>query len=547
MNVLVVMGPVASGKTDLLTNTLKAIVERNMYPKDKLRYIVNDTIVEGAGTMGVDAGIASKYARVHTMTNGCFTCESPQELRDMLAKSKDEGVELVFVEGFGLTSGVETLEFFETAGYPYQVFGLYDFANHTTNIIDYGAVYPSFARAPSGIFLTKVGEPEGPEVDSFFDFVSIHKTNHTTPIVPLPHGGHIPLHRLEESHFWITSKTVHHGNLQIQILPFGHIPHKQHHHDHIHDIPVEGYSIWGDVAPETVREAINKLGKGVRRAKFATQGRVYHLEPSGAWREGELHDGSFLTVYFRGGKQDLEKNPFFRDIVIPKSTLGIDARPTYTKLRDETGIPTEETIHRIKELLSIMPQAPLVTKNSKGQFQILTHPEYPLQLVKEICRRPSVKSEWHHVVIERCIHYWIQCGTWLLHHEDEVNPEQIAKNKRELAVSLAWWTLEFGNRYAEDTVSQVTQFPLVLWLAEGLFEFKALHADPVLAPWECLEFCRVFTFGKDYSFPEECDMAFMQLRRLHKLAKAYPHQIEFEGMKELKDVYAQEIHKLEVP
>lgn len=183
MKILVITGALGAGKTTLVLSTLTALQASGIDTKTKIAYVLND-----AGLL-VDGQVGSDRAQVIAMTNGCFTCESPQELRDELARLNEAGIEWVIMEGFGGIAGNETRLFLESVPYTFHIFTVLSYQHHHQDLHCYADVLRSQVRAATlGVGITKC--PPGASLlnlmgevslDQIMDFISANNSGaHTT-------------------------------------------------------------------------------------------------------------------------------------------------------------------------------------------------------------------------------------------------------------------------------------------------------------------------------------------------------------------------------
>jgi hypothetical protein len=206
--------------------------------------------------------------------------------------------------------------------------------------------------------------------------------------------------------------------------------------------------------------------------------------------------------------------------------------PGYRLIRKETAT-REETVSEIKALLGECPKEPVVLSSAKG-LRIITHPE-KLQNAKEISRRPYVQDEWFPQILKRCVQYWIQCADIVRSRGAEIVPEDIAKNRYELAVSMVWWVNRHGQFFGSEIVQAVKGLNPAAMAAEGIRSLRSLIAitPPDTVSWQCLEFTEALSYGlAEGEDPDE-------------MLEAARHCLSLATSPELKKAWSLSVEKLE--
>jgi hypothetical protein len=158
-------------------------------------------------------------------------------------------------------------------------------------------------------------------------------------------------------------------------------------------------------------------------------------------------------------------------------------------------VPREETIAEIELLISALPTAPIVVSTPLG-VSMKTHPE-ELQILKEIARRPSVIKEWFAKALTPCMWYWVASMEYLIANEPAIVASEVATNKREIGVSLAWWADRFATEFPVALMDKVRMLPIARIAAEGARSLTSLNSDPDRAYWQCEELVRAICFEAD--------------------------------------------------
>jgi G3E family GTPase len=513
MQIVTAVGPLGAGKTALIVNTIMALVQSKTVTKEYARqhwaYIINDE-----GTC-VDGSLVSDYVKVIPMTNGCFTCSDAAELTAILDRLRQQGIERVFIEGFGITSGDEMKAFLTACPYPFHIVCVLDYKHFDRNLVRYSAVIKSHVHAATiGIGLTKYGENANPLTTdtgiTIADFVA--ENSHGKPIFLIPDGGSVPLEYLSgiaevkvEKHrrFFdrlFTSKKAcgcehHHGC---------HDDHHAHAHGHhVHSMLTYSYPLKGGVTFDHIREALNDAPEHIIRIKGAASGKLFNAVFND-WRQTLPDTREFVTFYALKKVDVAADLPELAKLLIldtPSRDLHTQDHQgneqSYKLMRMESG-SNDSTIEEIRALLSEIPDRPIVLPTQQErQIRIITHPE-SLQVAKEMARRQTVKDEWFPIVLKRCMEYWILCARLIREREADIIPDDRATNKREVGISLAWWARHYGQHFSETMLDEVKTLKTGEMVAEGVLALKSLNSDPERAFWQCQEILCASVWGIEH-------------------------------------------------
>ncbi|MFM2383431.1 MAG: CobW/HypB/UreG, nucleotide-binding domain [Candidatus Parcubacteria bacterium] len=525
MKILVITGALGAGKTTLVLSILTALQASGIDTKTRIAYVLND-----AGLL-VDGQVASDRAQVIAMTNGCFTCESPQELRDGLARLNAGGIEWVIMEGFGGIAGNETRLFLESVPYPFHIFTVLSYQHHRQDLHCYADVLKSQVRAATlGIGITKcppdaslLGLMGTGDLDQIMDFVSVNNSGaYTTTlrqdeppqiITDLFQISGVVLPGVQSLTPWITShlmRLVGRCNGHCHSCGNDH-GHKHDHacgHHHEHD-SVHGtffpYSF--ALKPDTTLEEIQLACSNkdfLLRVKGAVQGNGFNCVHS-TWTIGGDDDRLFVTFYSSKRIDVVTDLPLLSTLIAPtQSPDSSHEDPGYLQSRKETGTP-EETVALLQQMLQELPtELVLVQSPGSVKLRLLTHPETMQRLKDGIARRPSVKDEWFPIVLKHCMEYWVKCVRYLQDHADTLEPGDIARHKRELTGSMVWWTNRFTEAFGDELVATVNSLGLGTLAAEGALALTALNSEEDRAKWECDEITEALLHGITHGENREC-------------------------------------------
>lgn len=509
MQIFAAVGPLGSGKTSLILNTIRALESRGFPTRSKIAYVVND-----AGGM-VDGELAGGSVEVIAMTNGCFTCFDTADLKKVLSRLEGSGIMWVFLEGFGLTAGNDTRQFLESCDYGFHVLCLLSARHLSQDRVIYADVVKSQARAATcAIGVTKCYGNSVFDSDALGNVPEFAaKENPGIPLVVIPNDASIPALILDLFEKGEQSMSLHrhehHGNCNSG-CGHGCCHHRHHrHHDHagetdeVHGMRPYFHELKPGVRLSDLRRVFD--GKdSLLRIKGAVEGRVFNWI-HGEWEQGAADSRRYVTFY-SSRRIDIDSDlPGLTDLIIVSAAAdsGADAnaaasmndqRPSYEQIRAETAT-RDETVAAIGYLLTKIPARPIVL-NTAGGIRIITHPE-ELQTVKEISRRPYVKEEWFAPVLKCCMEYWIACAEVVRDRSNEIVPQDIAKNRYELGVSMVWWTNRFGDFFGPDIVMRVKSLRPGMMVAEGIRTIESLIVPSVSdgISWQCAEFTDALSFG----------------------------------------------------
>ncbi len=516
MKILVITGALGAGKTTLVLSILTALQASGIDTKARIAYVLND-----AGLL-VDGQVASDRAQVIAMTNGCFTCESPQELREELAKLNAGGIEWVIMEGFGGVAGNETRLFLESVPYPFHIFTVLSCQHHHEDLLCYADVLRSQVKAASlGIGITKcptgtslLGLMSTGELDEIMDFISVNNSGtYTTTlrqdeppqiITDLFQISGVVLPGVQSLTPWITSHLVRlvghcEGHCHSCSNDHGHKHNHTcgHHHEHA---SVHGtfFTYSFALKPDTTLEEIQLACADkdfLLRVKGAVQGNGFNSVHN-TWTIGGEDDRLFVTFYSSKRIDVATDLPLLSNLIAPtQSSDSSHEDPGYLQLRKESGT-REETVALLQQMLRELPTEPvLVQSPGSVKLRLLTHPETIQRLKDGIARRPSVKDEWFPIVLKHCMEYWVKCVRYLQVHSNKLEPGDIARHKRELTGSMVWWTNRFAEAFGDKLVATVNSLDLGTLAAEGALALTSLNSEEDRAKWECDEIIEVLLHG----------------------------------------------------
>ena len=497
MKVIALVGPYGSGKTDLGSNTISALLASG-WETNQIAYVLND---EG----DLRTSIHDK-AKILPMVNGCFTCSDNQDLQNILDKlAQEKTVDLVFLEGFGVVSGHETVQFLESAGYEYEVIAVIDHLHLKQNQVRYGDVMKShIAVATLGICITKSGVAtlEDARLRDTLAYIEDNMAQRVRTIL-LDRGAPFPIGHLVDvitgagkvpSFSCGGCKHCHtHGD--------AHHHHEEKGHDHAH--ADHGYMYKYTLLPGVTLEELKAVFVsymerfGVTRAKGATLGRTFHGVYE-TWQNGCTSD-QHLVIFYSSKPVEIERDmPRLFDCIEPSPPSSQEADKESYKLMRVDNVSAEATLAEITTLLGQIPKTPVVVRGT-GKVRVITHPEL-LQVAKEIVRRPHQELEGSFAeVIIVCMGYWTECAVYITVNEMAIDQNELPVNQRELGVSLAWWTHRFGKMFPKELMERVILLKPGEMVARGILGgLLSLNSDPERAYWQCEEYVRAFEFGLDH-------------------------------------------------
>jgi len=492
MQLFSVVGPLGAGKTTFVMNVIKALQSRGFNTKEKVAYVLND---EG---VFLDGELARRSAQVVAMTNGCFTCDDTEDLRNTLIKLEQSGTEWVFLEGFGLISGSETRTFLESCPYSFHIVCLLDHKHHRANSVRYGAVMRSHVRAATlAVGITKF-ESDGDhllELETVSGIIPelVASENPGLLMTVIPDSEAIPTEILDV----IFKRPVRRNTFTVHQdhEPKCGCAHHHHHdhshvaHDHVHSMYPYSLSLKETATFVNIRKAFE--GKDfVLRIKGAVEGLLFN-EIHGDWRQ-TLDDPRRFVTFYSARKVVIEADlPELAKQIDPKKTRSEDEQ-SYVLLRQEET-SRKETVQEVEKLLREFPSEPILLPGEDG-LRLITHPEGP-QNLKEIARRPYVMDEWFPIVIKRFMEYWIKCAKVLEDRPESISQSQIGKNRRELGISMVWWTNRYADSFDIEMVKVIETLRPGEMAIKGVLSLENLNSDSEKARWQCDEILEAIRYG----------------------------------------------------
>jgi G3E family GTPase len=513
MRILAVVGPVGAGKTTMVRKLITELKASGFPTNEQIAFVLND---EGGR---VDGELAGKSAQVIAMTNGCFTCADPQDLRDILSRLEQQGITWVFLEGFGITAGSETRQFLESCSYRFHIFCLLSARDlkqdHTRNA---GVLQSQVRAATLGVGITKTSPNQVLDLESTSipDLVARH--NPGKPIVLIREHLGLPSlimnlfneeHALDQYHHMQVGEAghSHHSHHHDECAGCEHHSHHDHdtpcgHHEHgghtHHGIHTYSYPLRQEAPLETLRVVLK--GKDILfRVKAILNGVLLNVT-NGVWKitpltEGDHEPPPFVTFYStRSVEIDIDLPGLSELIIITENSD--DDMPSYALLRRETVSP-DETVEEIAAILGEFPKEPIIVPSLHG-LRLITHPE-KMQTVKEMARRPSVSQIWFPEVLRFCMEYWIKCAQVLRERETEICPADIGKHKYELAVSLVWWVNRHSVFFGQEIVDAVKDLHPGEMAAQGIVSLHRLipirNQNGEKISWQREEFTEALMYG----------------------------------------------------
>jgi len=489
MHIFAVIGPLGAGKTTFVLNAIQALESRGFQTKQKFAYVVND---EGAL---IDGELARQRAKVVAMTNGCFTCDDTTELRSTLDRLEESGISWVFLEGFGLISGDETRSFLESCPYKFYILCLLSGKHFVQDQTRYAHVITSQVKvATVAIGITKYEHQRDqlPSLDSLNGLPElVASESHGMPLVFISNDVNLPEIVFKPFGEKTERETGSHSHEHCASCGCGHHPHKySHDRRHVHSMYPYSFELRNGVTLNDLKLVFT--GKDfLLRIKGAVEGRLFN-EVHGDWQVS-LEDRRQFVTFYALRKVEIDKElPELQALMLLKKDEG-RTEPGYRQLRYDVA-DRESTVAEIQKLLDEMPNDPVIV-SSGPYFRLLTHPE-TLQTLKDgIARRPSVKDEWFPVVIKRCMEYWVKCAKVMNSRSDEILPQDIGRNRRELGASMTWWVNRYHESLGSELVSQVENLHPGAMTAKGILAMGCLNSDPEKARWQCAELSEALSYG----------------------------------------------------
>lgn len=532
MQIFSVIGPLGAGKTTFVLNVIQALESEGFPTREKIAYVVND---EGAL---IDGELARQRAEVVAMTNGCFTCSDTADLQATLDRLEQSGITWVFLEGFGITAGNETRDFLESCSYPFHILCLLSLKHHSLDLIRYADVVRSQVKAATvAVGVTKY-QHQGDNLldldtaDGLPEFVA--KENPGMKLTLIPNSTALPdivldLFRGNKGQeIGLLVSGAHHQE-HHDCCGCDHHHHRghSHNHHHVHDMHPYWFELRDGVTLGDIKRELT--GKDfVMRVKGSVEGYLFN-EVHGDWQVSVEDKRQFLTFYTSREVEIESELPELLALILPKKDEG-DAEPGYKQLRKDV-VDRERTLAEIQKMLAEMPTDPVIVP-SGCHIRLLTHPE-TLQTLKDgISRRPSVKDEWFPKVLKQCMEYWVRCGAVVSARGNEILPDDLGKNRRELGVSMTWWVNRYGESFGPELVAAVKKLHPGAMVAEGILSMTKLNSDAERASWECQELSEALSYGIAHGDDPE------------KMIQAARHCLSLANTPETRKAWSQSLERL---
>jgi hypothetical protein len=265
------------------------------------------------------------------------------------------------------------------------------------------------------------------------------------------------------------------------------------------------------------------------RVKGAVEGHLFN-EVYGDWCVTVEDKRQFVTFYTSREVNVEHDLPLLQALILQKKVEEY-AEPGYKQLRIDVA-DRQSTVVEIERLLEEMPNDPVIIPSGTC-IRLLTHPE-TLQTLKDgIARRPSVKEEWFPVVLKRCMEYWLKCAVVIRDRGNEILPEDIDRNRRELVGSMVWWVNRYGEFFGSELVGEVERLNLGAMVAKGIFSMTKLNSNSERASWECAELSEALSYGIVHGEDRE------------EMIRAAQHCLSLATTPELKEAWSMSVKSLE--
>lgn len=491
MKIIALLGTFGSGKTATGLKLAEALGAQG-FASYQILYLVNE-----AGGL---TEFATSAAQIQILPNGCFTCQDDADLLQALTTAEADGIEVVILEGFGLVSGHEIKDFLETkTRFSYQLVAVVDSQLFAVNQLDYGALLATHVQvATAGIIMTKVPKNmklTDPKLAVLRGFIETERQE-SVPVT----ATHLPewpvalidavlryrLRFVSRGHHDCSSHCNHQSHVIIN---------QQHHGDSsaVHGWRMMGLTLKAHVTLTDLKQLFGSFVQaGSVRLKGNVGGVSFNVAPRETdWNEGPSNLSAYCIVYLKDGAVDIADVSNLSELATEPPRLArsfelvrIDTDPAATRLR-------------IQALLAKLDALPV---QFTPHGALVTHPE-PLQVLKEMARRPAVKSEYFLPVIAACVRYWLRTAQWLTEHSRQVTSDQLVHN-RELAVSLAWWATEFNDSLPDPLYVLVAAEKPAVMMARGLVSLATLRHDSFWRHWQVVEYERALGFAGNLSVVE---------------------------------------------
>jgi G3E family GTPase len=478
MNILVLLGPPAAGKSTLARNTLVAGI------LGKTAYILNDdATTEGDETPQMfDATVEiSSLTELKTMGEGCFGCSDEATLiRELRNLEQTRLYDTVLLEPFGFISGDELPKALSRNGLGCEVITLLDVQNIENNRA-WGIVPSQLAGATVGIGLTKCSAADAESV-SVEGYLSEHAPGKPTFLLgisdPLPTWAVDQIGKAKSSH----SHHEHCGH------GCSHDHDHHHHHEHVHPDLKYSFLLRKEIASTEMVRALAEAFRDQKNLSMRVKGIIAGNQFQGQLfsKESTLDQSYFeRQITWTEDANPTSKNMITFYVSRPISSNFLSglvlnenhriAQSTKELLRRADNCTTEESISLLRSWIAKCPKR--VQYGVKGPIVYTEATE----AVNELRKRADVFVAAPELVEEaicsrvdhaiRVVQENLPGTAW---HVNQTASEW----KRDCAITIAWFALHRAEVLGKERMEIIHSLHLDDLLAAGLAGLEQFNSDP---------------------------------------------------------------------
>lgn len=467
VNIVILLGPPAAGKTTLARNTLRAGT------LGKTAYILNDDATKEEGHVSQMFDAITELpglTELKTMGEGCFGCSDDATLiRELQQLSKARAYDTILLEPFGFISGDELPDLLLRNGFTSNIITLLDVQNIQHNKA-WGIVPGQLRRATAGIGLTKSAgtETDDPNLEAY---LAEHSSG--TPTFRL--GIDDPLPDWVIAQFGSTSvdpKESHHGH------------HHHHHHDHSHPDLKYSFLLRDYLSADDLERIFSesRAQGAALRVKGVLHGRQFQGQifpdnvPAASasdlfvWSDDPVGNVRNMVTFYASRPISID---FMSGLVLDEYYRL--ARSTKELLRSTSHCTTAESIAFLREWMDKCPRT--IAYGLKGPIVYTEATE----AVNELRKRPDVMAAAADLVAEaiclrvdhaiRIVQDNPPGSRW---YDDKSTSEW----KRDCAITIAWFALHRPEALGDTRINLIRSLELDDLLAAGLSQIERFNSNP---------------------------------------------------------------------
>jgi len=439
MEVVVILGPLGSGKTTLVNRILQ--VSQNL----RTLVVVNDV-----GTENIDARRLKNAGDIKALTAGCIGCSGLPAFRRVIKEAKEmQGLDLVIIEPTGIADGREIRDAVVSAGCKFHALTLIDVQHFERNRAL--ECMQSQLEVATAVGLTWVGSDALPE--KVMEYIGKHGPG--KPVVKIDTEE-----LLEMAIQTVLSEETTMSHTHVCKSGCGH----DHHHHHDHGV----YSFSLQLREETLYVdlvlALAPHLESLVRAKGVVAGREFDFV------QGDISLGDSITDHPHG-------NFIFNRKVENKVLFGIskvqkeDNRTKKDRMRN-SDVALEATLAAITWQLGQYPSVVTPT----GLLRV----DCEADVVYQMAKRKGVPMEVKQIVMAKYLSWRVEGMKEIQLNSWENHPD-LPYWKRRLGINLSYMPAVYPELVNLEILQQIVAVNSVQLLVEGLLDLTELSFDEEMA------------------------------------------------------------------